>query len=265
MWQYRILKPGFFHADGGAMFGAIPKRVWKRNYPSDASNNCILAMNCLLVWNDERIILVDTGVGTKDLGRLSSYHFYDTENITDAVQREGFEPEQVTDVFLSHLHFDHCGGCSYTDENGNPKVAFPNAKHWVSENQYANYLHPNKLEKSAYRPADFLPAVEKNLMALIRDNSELYSGFQVSIHNGHTPGQLVVSFETSTGTILFPGDVIPTRAHWADAWISAYDTHPLDSLNAKIELKKQYIKKENTSVVFYHDAYTNIYNYSIKK
>jgi glyoxylase-like metal-dependent hydrolase (beta-lactamase superfamily II) len=264
MWQYRILKTGFFHADGGAMFGMIPKRVWKRKYYSDEDNNCVLAMNCLLVWNDKRIILIDTGVGAKDLGVLSSYHFHDTENIVDLVRKEGFESEQVTDVFLSHLHFDHCGGCTYKDKNGNLKVTFPNAKHWVSELQYKNYLSPNKLEKSAYRPMDFLPVVEKNLMASIRDSSEVYSGFQVSIHNGHTPGQIVVSFETSAGTVFFPGDVIPTRAHLADEWISAYDTHPLDSLNAKIALKKQ-LKNENTFVVFYHDAYTEIYTYSIKK
>jgi glyoxylase-like metal-dependent hydrolase (beta-lactamase superfamily II) len=264
MWQYRILKTGFFHADGGAMFGMIPKRLWVRKYHSDEMNNCILAMNCILVWNDKRVILLDTGVGTKDLGVLASYHFFNVENMVDLIQKEGFEPEQITDVFLSHLHFDHCGGCTYKDKKENLKITFPNAKHWVSEAQYANYLSPNKLEKSAYRPMDFLPVVEKNLMMPVSVDSEPYPGFRISIHAGHTPGQLVIAFDTSGGTILFPGDVVPTRAHLANEWISAYDTHPLDSLEAKIELKKR-LKKENTHWVFYHDAYTEIYNNPIKK
>ncbi|MDR0413371.1 MAG: MBL fold metallo-hydrolase [Dysgonamonadaceae bacterium] len=259
MWQYQVLKTGFFRADGGAMFGMIPQRVWQRRYRADAANRCILAMNCLLLWNDTRVILLDTGVGTKDLGVLSSYHFRDTEDIAAGVRKARFAPEQVTDVVLSHLHFDHCGGCTHKDRAGKLLVTFPQAMHWVGESQFTNYLSPHTLEKSSYRPADFMPVAESGRMTLLRDDSELYPGLRVSLHDGHTPGQIVVAFKASAGTVVFPGDVIPTKAHWSGEWISAYDTHPLESFDAKAALKQQ-LKKENAAVVFYHDAYTEMYD-----
>ena len=157
MLEYQILKTGFFLADGGAMFGAIPKRVWKRKYPSDDQNRCCLAMNCLLVWNDNRVVLLDSGAGNKELGKLSHYEFQDKKDLRELISSQGFSPEQITDVVLSHLHFDHCGGCTYRDQEGNLQVTFPNARHWVGEKQWQNYLHPNALEKDAYRSDDMLP------------------------------------------------------------------------------------------------------------
>jgi glyoxylase-like metal-dependent hydrolase (beta-lactamase superfamily II) len=250
--RYRILSTGFFHADGGAMFGAIPKRAWSRKYPSDAQNCCVMAMNCLLVWNENRIILLDTGVGTKELGKLTYYRFFDLRNIVDLLRSYGFEPEQVTDVVLSHLHFDHCGGCMYKDENGNLQITFPQAMHYVGKSQWENYLHPNALEKDSFRPEDMMRIEEKGLLQLIDMDFELIPGFKMRLHDGHTVGQLVSSFHSGNKQIVFPGDVIPTKAHLSNTWISAYDTHPLDSLEAKLRLKKE-IEKD-AGIIFYHDA-----------
>jgi glyoxylase-like metal-dependent hydrolase (beta-lactamase superfamily II) len=264
MWQYKILATGFFHADGGAMFGAIPKRAWSRKYPADEENSCVLAMNCLLVWNEEKIILLDTGAGTKDLGKLSYYRFYDTKDIAGLVREQGLEPEEVTDVILSHLHFDHCGGCTYTDKAGNLNVTFPNAKHWVGQSQWDNYLHPNGLERDSFRPADMMPVADAGLLQLAEfDYFEFAEGFQLYTYKGHTVGQLVALFESDEGSCIFAGDVIPTKAHLSDDWISAYDTHPLNSLAAKIRLKKK-MKENHARLFFYHDAYYQSIKYPSK-
>jgi len=258
MWQYKILTGGFFHADGGAMFGAIPKRAWSRKYPAAEDNTCVLAMNCLLAWNSERAVLLDTGVGTKDLGELSYYRFYDVRDIAEMVRAQGFEPEQVTDVVLSHLHFDHCGGCTSRDADGNLRVTFPNARHWVSRRQWDNYLQPNALEKASFRLEDVCPVHESGLLQLMEsDCCELADGFLLFTYDGHTAGQLVSLFESKEGVCVFAGDVIPTRAHLPNDWISAYDTHPLQSLAAKIRLKKE-LERNPSRLFFYHDAYSGV-------
>jgi len=255
MLEYQILKTGFFLADGGAMFGAIPKRAWKRKYPSDDQNRCCLAMNCLLVWNDNRIVLLDCGVGDKELGKLSHYEFRDKKDLRELISSQGFCPEQVTDVVLSHLHFDHCGGCTYRDRGGNLQVTFPNAQHWVGEKQWQNYLHPNALEKDAYRPDDMLPVFNAGLVQRIDSDVEIFENFYLKLFDGHTQGQIVsfIKPEDRQG-LLFSGDVIPTKAHLPDEWISAYDVEPLKSLAGKIALKKQ-IKQKGMTTIFYHDSY----------
>lgn len=271
MWQFRILETGFFHADGGAMFGAIPKRAWQRKYSSDENNCCILAMNCILLHNKDRVILLDTGVGSKNLGKLSYYGFYNHRDIRELVREEGFKPEEVTDVILSHLHFDHCGGCTYThkkgiedDEDDSIKISFPNALHHVSRKQWENYLDPNMLEKGSFRKEDMLPVKEAGLLHLIEEgNTELYKGLTIDIYNGHTEGQLVTSFISGRGVVIFPGDVIPTKAHLSNEWISAYDICAFDSFSSKIKIKQK-LNNQETGIVFYHDAYNKFLNYKLK-
>jgi glyoxylase-like metal-dependent hydrolase (beta-lactamase superfamily II) len=250
MIQYRILPSGFFYADGGAMFGAVPKRAWKRKYPADEQNCCILAMNCMLAWNDNRVVLLDSGVGSKDLGKLAYYRFFDLRDIAALVRSQGFEPEEVTDVVLSHLHFDHCGGCTRMGEaSGQLTITFPNAIHHVGKRQWDNYLHPHVLEKDSFRAEDMALIEQRGLLRLIERDSELFPGFDLALYDGHTAGQLVSSFLSGKERILFAGDVIPTRAHLPDEWISAYDTHPLDSFEAKRK-----IKEKPATMIFYHDV-----------
>jgi glyoxylase-like metal-dependent hydrolase (beta-lactamase superfamily II) len=239
------------------MFGAIPKQAWSRRYPSGNDNTCLLAMNCLLVWNldYQRVILLDTGAGNKSLGKLAYYRFHDQKDLPGMIQDQGFNPEQVTDVVLSHLHFDHCGGCTRYDDRGQLQPTFPRARHWVSQQQWDNYLNPNTLEKSSYRTADMQAVHESGLLQLIDEpRHSLAPEFELSTHGGHSVGQLVSKFQTPHGQILFAGDVIPTRAHLSPQWISAYDTHPLEALVAKDALK-QAMQERPTRLFFYHDAY----------
>ena len=151
----QLIDTGFFHADGGAMFGAIPKTAWSRRYPSDKQNGCILAMRSMLVRDGNgKIVLVDNGAGNKHLKQLSYYNFFDLVDLKDELQRRDVACEDVTDVILTHLHFDHCGYTTQKEEQtgGKPlfKMAFPNAIHWVSRAQWENFLHPNALEADSY-------------------------------------------------------------------------------------------------------------------
>jgi glyoxylase-like metal-dependent hydrolase (beta-lactamase superfamily II) len=254
MVQYRILKTGFFEADGGAMFGTIPKQAWKRRYEVDNEGNCLLAMNCLLVWSKKRVVLLDTGIGTKDLGKLSYYNFQHLKELTDLIRLQGFEPEQVTDVVLSHLHFDHCGACTYTRDE-KLHITFPKARHWVSKAQWDNYMNPNELEIHSFRQQDMIPVWKAGLVEWVDGDYELFEGFNLSLFDGHTKGQIVSFIELGNKEILlFPGDVIPTKANFSDIWISAYDIEPLESLATKKTIK-EWTSGERVKYIFYHDAY----------
>ncbi len=264
MIYYQILETGFFYADGGAMFGAIPKRAWKRRYPSDEQNCCAMAMRCLLVWNEDRVVVLDTGVGNKNLGKLSYYRFYDLQDISSLVRSFGFEPEQVTDVVLSHLHFDHSGGCTYRDCSGELKITFPNAKHWVGERQWESYINPNYLESDAFRPEDMMPVYDAGLIKLIKEDTCLFDGFDLELYDGHTDGQLVSFIRTGERPVVYPSDVIPTKAHHSIDWISAYDIKPLSSVESKIKLIKK-IEENKSSVVYYHDVFCKINIFDVRK
>ncbi|MDR1436924.1 MAG: MBL fold metallo-hydrolase [Candidatus Symbiothrix sp.] len=253
MIHYRILPAGFFYADGGAMFGAIPQRAWSRKYPPGEGNCCVLAMNCVLAWNENRVAVLDTGAGSKALGKLAFYRFFDLKDIAALVRSQGFDPEAVTDVVLSHLHFDHCGGCTGTGEPGKPAITFPNAVHYVGKRQWENFLHPHPLEKDSFRAEDIGPVEKAGLLQTVDRDFELFPGFEIELYDGHTAGQLVSSFVSGKERIVFPGDVIPTGAHLSGEWISAYDTHPLDSFDAKERLKEK-IKNHPARMIFYHDA-----------
>ena len=254
MVEYQMLNSGFFHADGGAMFGPIPRTAWIRKYPCDESNTCLMAMRCLLVWNENRVVLLDTGIGTKDLGKLSYYRFHELHDISTQLEQFGFTPNDVTDVVLSHLHFDHCGGCTYIDESGCLQLTYPNAKHWVSSQQWESYLRPNRLEKHSFREIDMLPIYKSGLLHLIEKDTSLFDGFQMSLYDGHTKGQIISFIETKDGLCVYSGDVIPTSPHLSIDWLSAYDTEPLLSIDAKIRLKQE-IQGKDCFLVLYHDAY----------
>ncbi len=251
--EYQILNAGFFYADGGAMFGAVPKKAWNRKYSSDDQNCCRLSMQCLLVWNEKQVILLDTGIGTKDLGKLSYYRFEDLQDISIQLKQFGFSPEDITDVVLSHLHFDHCGGCTYYDENGKLKITYQKARHWVSKKQWQNFLNPNRLEDDSFRKKDMMPVYDAGLLHILEENAILSDGFRMILYDGHTRGQIVSLIDTTDGLCVFAGDVIPTKAHLSLEWISAYDVEPLLSVEAKVDLL-EIINKGKTFTVFYHES-----------
>lgn len=251
----RLIDTGYFYADGGAMFGAIPKTAWQRRYPCNESNGCILAMRSALVTTDDgRVILIDTGAGNKHLKQLSYYNFFDLKDLREELNTLGYAAEQITDVVLTHLHFDHCGYCTLNDKQGKQIVAFPNATHWVSQAQWQNFSHPNALEKGSYFPENMQAVKDAGLLRLIDTDTNLCPDVRLCIYDGHTPGQLVPHIRMPEREVVFAGDVIPLAASVSPEWISAYDTYPVISYKEKRRMLDDAVAK-GQALIFCHDAY----------
>lgn len=255
-----LIDTGYFYADGGAMFGAIPKAAWKRRYTANNENLCILAMRSMLIQTDcGKNILIDNGVGSKQISELSFYRFFNTIDLCLELEKQGLYPENITDVVFTHLHFDHCGYTTHerSDKDGNRKLfpIFKNATHWVSNKQWTNFLSPNALEKDSYFPENMLAIKETGLLQLIDTDQSICKAVNLRLYNGHTPGQIVIYAENDFQTVVFTGDVIPLAAHISPEWISAYDIYPLESYTEKVRLLEEAADK-NQLLVYCHDAYT---------
>lgn len=211
-------------------------------------------MNLLLADFGERKVLLDTGVGNKNLRQLRSYGFHSLQNISDAVRILGVSPEEITDVVLSHLHFDHCGGCTYLDENGSLQLTFQNATHWVSRRQYEHALSPTLLDSDSYLSESIEPIVARGRMKFIDHDQAIFNHFRLTLYDGHTPGQIVSVFILDGQTYCYAGDVVPTAAHLSPTWFSPYDLYPVEAVSEKIRLLDQ-ASSEDWNLVTYHDVY----------
>ncbi|MEG1617162.1 MAG: MBL fold metallo-hydrolase [Bacteroidales bacterium] len=248
------LETGFFLSDGGAMFGLLPKMNWQRQYPADNKNLCKMAMRCLLVETKNKIILLDTGIGTKNDPGIAGYGFFDIVDPTLSMQLLGIRPEEVTDVILSHLHFDHCGGISYLNEKNELCESYPNATYHIAESQWKHSLNPAPFDADSYFPQNTALLIGNPRLHLIRDTYELTPDITLKIYNGHTPGQIVTFIEKQHETHLFAGDVIPTLPNLRIDSISAFDLHAETSFSEKNRLLHEAMEK-NATLFFYHDAW----------
>lgn len=255
MFDVKIIETGYIMADGGAMFGAIPKRAWKRKYPSDEENLCPLAMRCLLAINSDRKILVDLGMGDKYLKQMAYYQPKFLVDIRTKLAEYNYSADDITDVVLSHLHFDHCGYATRINENEKIVPTFPNAKYWLSELQWNNLFNPNKLEKDSLLKDNILPINEAGILNLVKEDISIIKGFDLRIFEGHTHGQLVPFIQCKNETVTFPGDLIPTSAHVPLEWISAYDLSAETSVNEKLRFLNE-AADNNYTLIYYHDAKT---------
>lgn len=252
-----LIETGYFYADGGAMFGAIPKTAWSRRYASDEQNGCVLAMRTAVIQTDDgKIILIDTGAGNKQLKQLSFYRFFNLKDLVTELEKRGIRPEQVTDVILTHLHFDHCGDATRRDNlKKKAKPTFPRANYWVSETQWENSLHPNPLETDSYFRENMDAIAEMGLLHLVANDCHIHPAIEIRQYNGHTPGQLAPYVYFPTRTAVFAGDVIPLAASVSPSWISAYDTYPVISYQSKIQMLEE-AAREKQLLIYCHDAYT---------
>ena len=249
------IEAGYFNADGGACFGVVPKRVWKKRYPCDDDNFCKLTMRCLLVDTGDRKILIDTGTGNKQADYLKYYGIKEIVNFEHELNKLGLTCDDITDVLLTHLHFDHCGGCTRYNERKELELTFPKAYYWVGVAQWNNMLVPNVREGDSYFPENMLPVQEAGRLKLVTENISLCPGVNIKIFNGHTVGQLVIYLHTGEKTFVYVGDVIPSAANVPLAWVSAYDTFPITSMTEKKKLMDEAIAN-NQILIFEHDAYT---------
>lgn len=250
---YKI-EAGTFQCDGGAVFGVVPKKVWQKRYPANEENFCRMAMRCLLIDTGERKILIETGAGDKQLEYLKYYDFRDLVRFDKSLSEFNITCDEITDVILTHLHFDHCGGCTYYDED-EIKMRFPNARHWVAKTQWENFLHANVREGDSYFIENMELVEKSNKLCLIEEKQFLCQGIELRIFNGHTVGQIVPYIEYKDKTLVYVGDVIPMAANIPLAWISAYDTYPICSMEEKQLLLDEAVEK-NQILFFEHDAYT---------
>lgn len=251
---YKI-EAGNFLADGGAMFGVVPKRVWQKRYPCNDDNLCVMNMRCLLVDTGDKLILVDTGTGHKQLEYLQYYHFREVVGFEQELQKFGYTCADVTDVVLTHLHFDHCGGCTeYNADKTSVELVFPNAVHWVGERQWQNFLNPNVREGDSYFLENMLAVKKAGKLRLVTENTWIDDKVELRLYHGHTVGQIAPYFHLNDKTLVCPGDVIPFEAALPIAWVSAYDTFPITSMEDKAALLKEAAEKKQI-LFFEHDAY----------
>ena len=247
---------GNFKLDGGAMFGVVPKTIWNKVYPSDENNLINLAMRSLLVVDGERRILIDNGIGDKqDEKFFSHYHLNGDNSLMDSLQKAGFKTDDITDVFLTHLHFDHCGGTvKYNADHTGFELTFPDATHWLSKPQWNWATRPNRREKASFLHENMMPVADIGKLNLFEGPFELIPGFEVRIYNGHTVGQAIPFITTGNHTVVFMADIIPTSAHLPLPYIMSYDTQPLISLTEKELFLNEAVEKEYI-LYFEHDAY----------
>ncbi|NPA66976.1 MAG: MBL fold metallo-hydrolase [Chlorobi bacterium] len=251
---YKI-ETGNLKLDGGAMFGVVPKVLWQKKYPADENNLANWAMRCLLVETNDKKILIDTGMGDKQDEKFFS-HYYPNGNDTleKSLNKNGFSFEDITDVILTHLHFDHVGGAVKYDKNKKLVPAFPNAVYHISKSQWNLAKNPNKREKASYLPENFIPLEEHNCLNLIENETELYPGIEIKIFDGHTAGQIIPYITYENKKIAFGGDLLPSVAHIPMPWIMGYDTRPLITLKDKERFFEDALT-QNITLFFEHDLY----------
>jgi len=261
--QIYSIHTGNFKLDGGAMFGVVPKSIWNKTNPADENNLCTWALRCMLIISGDRTILIDTGMGNKqDAKFFSHYHPSATKTITEALAAHGFKPEDITDVLLTHVHFDHVGG-AVNNENGTLKLALPNATYWVSAPHWDTAIHPNRREKASFLKENIMPLMESGQLKLIEippfksDTSlqEIHFAEHISciVVNGHTQGMLLPKIQFGKHQIVFMADLLPSVGHLPIPFVMGYDMQPLFTLNEK-EIFLNEACTNNYTLFFEHDS-----------
>ena len=232
--RLHVINTGFFKLDGGAMFGVVPKVIWHKTNPADDKNLCTWAMRCLLVEDGDRLILIDNGIGDKQNDRFFSYYYLHGEDtLLNSIHQAGFSPGEITDVFLTHLHFDHCGGGVAT-HNGRPELVFPNAKYWSNLSHWQWALQPNAREKASFLKENILPMEESGHLHFLDINSKSpFPQFDIMTVDGHTEKQMLPKIRYKDKTIVFVADLFPSAGHVPLAYVMGYDTRPLVTLQEK--------------------------------
>jgi glyoxylase-like metal-dependent hydrolase (beta-lactamase superfamily II) len=245
---------GMFKLDGGAMFGVVPKSMWNKLNPSDANNMCSWAMRCLLIEDGNRLILVDNGMGNKqDEKFFGHYYLHGNYSLEQSLADKGFALEDITDVFLTHLHFDHCGGSIIKNKQNNLfEPTFKNATYWSHSKHWEWAVKPNAREKASFLKENILPIQESGQLKFFDVENNLPLFFNAEIVNGHTESMMLPSIKYKDYTILFVADLLPSAAHIPIPFIMAYDTRPLLTLNEKEKILTQAVAN-NTVLFFEHD------------
>ena len=253
--KIHVIETEYFKLDGGAMFGVIPKSLWNKLNPADDNNMCSWAMRCMLIEDGDKKILIDTGIGDKQGEKfLSHFHPHGEDTLLSSLAVKGFQPEDITDVILTHLHFDHCGGAVTKDAKGNLVPQFPNAKYWSHKTHWDSAMKPNAREKASFLKENFVPLAEHGVMHFIEDANDdsVSKNIKFILSNGHTTAMMSPVINTGDQTIVYGADLMPAHYHLHLPYVMAYDIRPLVTLEEKSLFLREALEKDY--VIFYeHD------------
>ena len=255
------INTGYFKLDGGAMFGVVPKSIWNKINPADENNLCSWALRCLLIEDGDRLILVDNGNGDKqDAKFFSHYYLHGDDTLDKSLAKHGFHRNDITDVFLTHLHFDHCGG-SIIREGDKLVPTFQNATYWSNKEHWDWAVHPNDREKASFLKENILPIEESGQLKFINvaefSDNRLGSTFfteniSVRFVSGHTQAMMLPQIKYKDKAVVFVADLLPSAGHIPIPYVMAYDMFPLTTLNEKKSFLKEAV--ENNYILFFeHD------------
>lgn len=252
--KIHVLNTGFFKLDGGAMFGVVPKSIWNKLNPADENNLCNWAMRCLLVDDGERRIIIDTGIGSKqDEKFFRHYYLSQTKDLRDLVKEKGYSAESITDVFLTHLHFDHCGG-AILREGDKLVPAFPNSTYWSNEKHWDWATKPNEREKASFLKENILPLEESGKLKFMKyEQGTLFTpDISVRFVDGHTGAMMLPQIKYKGRTIVYVADLLPSAGHIPIPYVMAYDMFPLTTLQEKKSFLEE-ASANNYILFFEHD------------
>lgn len=254
--KIKTIGTGFFKLDGGAMFGIVPKRLWQKLNPPDDNNLCTWAMRCLLVCTEDRNILVDTGMGTRKGDKfLEFFEPHGSDTLEQSLHQDGLAPEDITDVLLTHLHFDHAGGAVRWTEEGLPVPAFPNATYWTNSLHYDWACNPNERERASFIQDNFRPLEKAGQLKFIpvgTGDFEWLPDFHLRFVYGHTEAMMLPLIQVGGHTWVYCADLIPSSAHIGMPYIMSYDIRPLATLLEKEKLLEEAVEG-NYRLIFEHD------------
>lgn len=238
--KLHVINTGFFKLDGGAMFGVVPKSIWNRLNPADEKNLCSWAMRCLLIENDDRLILIDNGIGDKQDEKFFSYYYlHGDDNLINSLYNVGFSPHEVTDMFLTHLHFDHCGG-GVKYEDGKPALTFPHAKYWTNADHWKWATEPNQRERASFLKENILPMKASGQLKYVDPKEKSpFEEFEIFYASGHTDKMMLPKIRYKDQVICFVSDLIPSVGHIPVPYVMAYDTRPLIAMDEKESFLKE--------------------------
>ena len=253
------IETGNFKLDGGAMFGVVPKTIWQKTNPADSRNLIDMSMRCMLIEDGQRLILIDTGLGSKQSDKFFGYyHLFGNFSLESSLAKRGFHRDDITDVFLTHLHFDHCGGViEWNSQKNLLQPAFKNAKFWSNDNHWKWASEPNPREKASFLKENINPIRESGQLNFITNNSLEQIGFNVLFMDGHTEKQMLPKLSYQGKTIVFMADLLPTIGHIPLPYVMGYDTRPLLTIKEKAIFLKE-AADNNYYLFLEHDAYNEI-------
>jgi glyoxylase-like metal-dependent hydrolase (beta-lactamase superfamily II) len=238
--QLHVINTGFFKLDGGAMFGVVPKSIWQKSNPADANNMCDWAMRCLLIEDGNQLILIDNGIGGKQSASFFQYYYlHGDDSLTKSLNKLGFGEDSITDMFLSHLHFDHCGG-GVKIEKEKSELVFKNAKYWSNADHWKWATQPNAREKASFLKENILPMQESGHLNFVEmDKPSPFTQFDLFFASGHTDKMMVPKIKYKDKTICFVADLLPSVGHIPLPYVMGYDTRPLITLEEKERFLKE--------------------------